>query len=128
MTGHLSDIALQQMIDVAEEGMKSGEVVTQGLRTGRVETEHFQIQPFLFGDRPEGRRFLVEVDVFDPQVGRKVRMTLELGVEEDLIRLQEIAAEELRRRAKESPPAFNNVNPDDIQAASVVVTFAERRF
>lgn len=127
LTGSLSTHGLDQLMEFAQRGLDAGPSLTEKILGGTVSPADIPVQPYLFGDDPAGRNILLEVDVFHPGVGEWRSVTLELGSVDELQNLPEMGAEELRRRARESPPAFNNVNPDDITAASVVVRFAERR-
>ena len=127
MTGSLSDAGLNQLIEFAQRGLDAGPAINKGIQGVGVDLSDIPVQPYLFGDDPAGRNLLLEVDVFHPGVGQNVSVTLEMGDVDELQDLQQIAAEELARRVSESPGKFNNVDPDDIQAASVVVRFAERR-
>ena len=127
LTGSLTDAGLDQLIEFAQRGLDAGPTLTEKILGGAVSPADIPVQPYLFGDDPAGRNLLLEVDVFHPGVGQNVSVTLELGDVDELQDLQQIAAEELARRVSESPGKFNNVDPEDIQAASVVVRFAERR-
>ena len=127
MTGALDEMGLDQLIEFAQRGLDAGPAINRGIEGLGVDLNDIPVQPYLFGDDPAGRNLLLEVDVFHPGVGEWRSVTLELGSVDELQNLPEMGAEELRRRARDSPLAFNNVNPDDIQAASVVVRFAERR-
>lgn len=127
MTGSLSDAGLDQLIEFAQRGLDAGPSITEMIRGGGLNFAEIPVQPYLFGDDPAGRNVLVEVDMFHPGIESEVRVTLELGDADELRDLQRLGAEELARRVRDSPGAFNNIDPDDVLLSSVVVRFAERR-
>ena len=128
MLGTLSPSELDQIIDVAERGISSGRNVTQGIQDGVINVGGIYEQPYLFGDTPGGRRGFAELDVFDPNIGHKVRVSVDWSDPNELLNLKQIATDELQSRIDRSPEAFGVHEGYKVNPSTVVVTFAERRF
>lgn len=118
----------QNLIDFATRGVTAANIIRTTNQIGLIGIDDIPVNPYLFGDEPEGRRgryvgeFQLEPD------GRWYRIDVDVADFENLEQLDAYVADEAFRRIGDSPGAFGVAAGVVPVIFDIRIIFVERKF